>query len=406
VSATAEPRAAATPKPFDESARVLLNAPQRVLFWVQHLVGIGHLKRSSVLVCAMLDRGLDVTVVTGGVSVPGTDFGSATIARLPPLRARDVKTYDLVDEQGRRPGPLFWWRRKRELLRIFERVDPHALIIDLFPFGRMQFRGELIPLLDAAAARGCVRFSSMRDVVQPKTKERDNERMVTLAEKHFDRLLIHGDPSLLTLDQSLPAVSRIAQKLEYTGYVVEEERPAAPAAPSVVVSVGGGAVGEELLRTALAARPLTRFHAQPWHLLCGINFDPRGVEALRREAPEGVLVEQHRDDFSSLLRGALASVSQAGYNTAMELLAARVPSVLVPFVADGETEQSVRCRALASRGLAQVVTELTPQSLAAAIDNARRPPDDLRIDLGGAQRTATLVHDAIEAAQRKARDAR
>jgi predicted glycosyltransferase len=400
VSATAEPRA-------EEAAKTEpLHEHQRVLFYVQHLVGIGHLKRSSVLVRAMLDRGLDVTVVTGGVSVPGIDFGSATIARLPPLRARDVQTYELVDEHGRRPGPLFWWRRKRELLRIFERVDPHALIIDLFPFGRMRFRGELIPLLDAAAARGCVRFSSMRDVVQPKTKERDNERMVTLAEKHFDRLLIHGDPSLLTLEESLPAAARIANKLEYTGYVVDEARPAAPSSPSVVVSVGGGAVGEELLRTALAARPLTRFHAQPWHLLCGINFDPRGVEALRREAPEGVLVEQHRDDFPSLLRGALASVSQAGYNTAMELLAARVPAVLVPFVADGETEQSVRCRALASRGLAQVVTELTPQSLATAIDNARRPPDDLHIDLGGAQRTATLVHDAIEAAQRKARDTR
>jgi predicted glycosyltransferase len=406
VSATAEPHAAATPKPFHEPARVPSHASQRVLFYVQHLVGIGHLKRSSVLVRAMLDRGLNVTVVTGGVSVPGIDFGGAAIVRLPPVRARDVQTYDLVDERGRRPGPLFWWRRKRELLRIFERVDPHALIIDLFPFGRMQFRGELIPLLDAAAARGCVRFSSMRDVVQPKAKKRDNERMVTLAERHFDRLLIHGDPSLLTLDQSLPAAARIAHLLEYTGYVVEDSRPAVHAAPSVVVSVGGGAVGEELLRSALAARPLTRFHAQPWHLLCGINFDPCGVEALRREAPEGVLVEQHRDAFPSLLRGALASVSQAGYNTAMELLAARVPSVLVPFVADGETEQSVRCRALASRGLAQVVTELTPQSLAAAIDNARRPPGDLHIDLGGAHRTATLVHEAIEAAQRKSGDAR
>lgn len=400
------PQRGFAPTPHAPHSTDRLRTPQRVLFYVQHLVGIGHLKRSSVLVRAMLARGLDVTVVTGGVSVPGIDFGNAPILPLPPLRARDVKTYGLVDERGHRPGPLFWWRRKRELLRIFESVDPHALVIDLFPFGRMQFRGELIPLLDAAAARGCVRFSSMRDVVQPKKKERDNQHMVTLAEKHFDRLLIHGDPSLLTLDQSLQAAARIAHMLEYTGYVVEDSRPAAPAAPSVVVSVGGGAVGEGLLRTALAARPLTRFHAQPWHLLCGINFDPRGVEALRREAPEGVRVEQHRDDFPSLLRGALASVSQAGYNTAMEILAARVPAVLVPFVADGETEQFVRCRALASRGLARVVTELTPQSLAAAIDNAQRPPDDLPIDLGGAQRTAILVHDAIGAAQRKARDAR
>jgi predicted glycosyltransferase len=237
----------------------------------------------------------------------------------------------------------------------------------------------------------------MRDIVQPKKRARANEAMVRLAERCFDRLLIHGDPSLLTLDSSLPPAARLRAKLEYTGYVVDEPASRNGAPHGVLVSVGGGAVGERLLRTALAARPLTRFHAHPWRLLCGLNLDPSHVDALRRAAPEGVTVETHRDDFPALLRAADVSVSQAGYNTTMELLAARVPSVLVPFGRDGETEQGARCRALASRGLAQVVTEdaLTPESLARAIDVARRPPDDLHIDLGGAERTAQLILDAV-----------
>jgi predicted glycosyltransferase len=369
----------------------------RVLFYVQHLIGIGHVKRCSVLVRAMLRRGLDVAVVAGGRPLPGIDFGEASIIRLPMLEALDAETYRLVDERARRATPWLWWRRKRELLRAFREFAPRALVVDMFPFGRMQFRRELVPLLKEAARAKCVRISSMRDIVQPKTRPAGNEEMVALAERHFDRLFIHGDPSLITLERSLPPATRLRAKLEYTGYVVDAPSEESPATREVLVSAGGGAVGERLLRPALAARPLTRFRAHPWRLLCGLNLGAASLEALRREAPEGVIVESHRDDFPALLRGAEVSVSQAGYNTTMELLAARVPAVLVPFAREGETEQGHRCRALAERGLARVVTEdaLTPQSLAAAIDSASAPPADLHIDLGGAERTAQLVYEAV-----------
>ena len=38
----------------------------RVLFYVQHLLGIGHLKRAEILAEAMAAAGLDVTVAYGG----------------------------------------------------------------------------------------------------------------------------------------------------------------------------------------------------------------------------------------------------------------------------------------------------------------------------------------------------
>jgi len=377
-----------------------MTAAPRVLFYVQHLVGIGHLKRASVIVRAMLRRGIDVTVVAGGASVPEVDFGDARLARLPAVHARDVESYTLVNDHGHRPGPIFWWRRRRKLLDLFDEVAPDAVVVDMFPFGRLQFRRELVPLMIAAKRRGCIRFSSMRDVVQPRQQAEGNEKMIALAERYLDRLLIHGDPSLLTLDRSLPAVRRISARLEYTGYVVDE-MPAASPQRAVIVSAGGGAVGADLLRTALAARPFTRYRDEPWRLLCGLNCDARDVEALRAAAAPGVIVEQHRNDFPALLRSALVSVSQAGYNTTMELFAARCPSVLVPFAEARETEQRERCRAIAERGLARVIDDPTPRSLAAAIDEAQRPPDDVRIDISGAARTAEIVHDAI--AQRGSR---
>ena len=43
----------------------------RVLFYVQHLLGIGHVARASRVAGALAEDGFAVTVVTGGTAVPG-----------------------------------------------------------------------------------------------------------------------------------------------------------------------------------------------------------------------------------------------------------------------------------------------------------------------------------------------
>ena len=108
-----------------------------------------------------------------------------------------------------------------------------------------------------------------------------------------------------------------------------------------------------------------------------------------------------------MLPNALCSVSQAGYNTAIEVLAARTPAVFVPFADEGEVEQILRCRALAARGLCEWVAPdaLTPEALAVAIDRARPPsaavavslsggPESARLLLRGAAEKATLAGDS------------
>ncbi|MCH8110355.1 MAG: glycosyl transferase, partial [Proteobacteria bacterium] len=43
---------------------------RRVFFYVQHLLGIGHLRRAATITRAMAARGLDVTVASGGSEIP------------------------------------------------------------------------------------------------------------------------------------------------------------------------------------------------------------------------------------------------------------------------------------------------------------------------------------------------
>jgi predicted glycosyltransferase len=166
-----------------------------------------------------------------------------------------------------------------------------------------------------------------------------------------------------------------------------------------VVSAGGGAVGAPLLRAAIAARPLTGVADQPWRLIAGPNLPEADFQALAATAGSNVSLERFRADFQTLLRNCRLSVSQAGYNTVMELLAAGARAVVVPFAEGGETEQPVRARLLADRGLLTVVAPetLTPASLAAGIDAADRGARPaVSFDMSGADGTARAIIGAIE----------
>jgi len=163
----------------------------------------------------------------------------------------------------------------------------------------------------------------------------------------------------------------------------------------VLVSAGGGAVGRKLLETAIEARPLTGLRDRTWRILAGANSG--SLDELDSIAKGSVIVERTRNDFTLRLRNCVLSVSQAGYNTALETLQAGARAVLVPFAGGGESEQTLRARLLAERGLVHVVEEdvLSPATLAAAIDRAAAGPRPApeTIDLGGARRSAELLRE-------------
>jgi predicted glycosyltransferase len=359
----------------------------KVFLYVQHLLGIGHLKRSSVLARALAQARCDVTVASGGRPLPGLFPAEIALVQLPPASSPDVSFKVLVDEHGRPVDEAWKARRRERLLAAFAQAAPDCVLIELFPFGRRQMRFELLPLLEAAASaqpRPLI-ACSVRDLLQPKPAR--EPEIVALIERFFDRVLVHGDPRLAPFELTFGAAARLAGKLHYTGYVVDEASRSDEGQGEVVVSAGGGAVGSRLLETAVAARRLSSMQGT-WRILTGVH-------GAALEAGEGVVVERARDDFTGLLANCAVSVSQAGYNTVFETLRARARSVLVPFAAGGEAEQALRARLLAERGWVQTLREdeLEPRRLAEAIERAAampRPPADA-LDFRGAARTAELL---------------
>ena len=101
-----------------------------------------------------------------------------------------------------------------------------------------------------------------------------------------------------------------------------------------------------------------------------------------------------------LLSNATLSISQAGYNTVVDILRFADRALLVPFSTARETEQSDRARLLAARGLATVVPAetLSAESLAVAIEQALAGPSLRsfpRYDVGGAEATVELLRARV-----------
>lgn len=370
----------------------------RALFHVQHLLGTGHLVRTAAIARALAARGVAVTLVSGGEPVPLVDMRGLDLVQLPSVRSPDATFGRLVDAAGHDVGPDLWQARQALLRDTLARVSPHLVVVEQFPFGRRKLAVELVPFLEAvrALAPRPVITGSLRDVLTAKDSAR-NEEMAERALALLDAVLVHGDPAFVRLDASFPPTRRIAGLVHYTGYVAEPPEPRVQGGAGdgeVLVSAGGGAVGAPLLEVAVDA---ARASPHPWRILVGGRGDVAPLAARARDIAPRVTIEPARPDFRALLANCAVSVSQGGYNTVVDVLAARARAVIVPFAREGQSEQAMRARLLAEAGLVHTIEEhaLDPVLLAAMVERAMaaQATRSVAIDLDGAPRSAALLQE-------------
>jgi predicted glycosyltransferase len=246
---------------------------------------------------------------------------------------------------------------------------------------------ELLALLEEAR-RGPRIVASVRDVLQRPRKDARAVAMVARAREAYDAVIVHGDPALLRVEQSFPEMAAIADRCLYTGYICGALPQETVVRDEVLVSAGGGAAGRALIEAAIEARATSRLKDRPWTIVTGPL-----AEDLGRRVP-GLTIVRSLPDFRARLAGAAVSVSQAGYNTLVEAVSARTPTVAVPFETDREKEQLTRAETFAARGLISLLRagDLDAATLARAIDEtAEKVPPRVSIDVGGREGTVRAL---------------
>ena len=378
-----------------------------LLFYCQHSLGLGHLTRSLALARALSER-FRVVLLSGG-RVPGELAlpPGVEVVGLPPVGLAADGT--LVSRDRRRGLERAMELRREMIGDAYRRHRPRVVLIELFPFGRKKFRGELMPLLERAdedPSQPLV-VCSLRDILVGRSDQREHdERASRLANRWFDAVLVHSDPRFARLEESFRPRTPLRIPVHHTGFVVaprDRGRPAdAPAATNgagprrLLVSAGGGIAGEPLLRAAIEAGALVRDDGVRIKVVAGPFLPESAWRSLRSAARDRPGVELRRSvtDLRAELETSAASVSQCGYNTALDLLMSRVPALVVPFAEPGEDEQTRRARRLERLGAVRV---LDPRSLSAdalaweirRLRDFRAAP--IELDFGGADEATRLI---------------
>ena len=381
----------------------------RVFFYVQYLEGIGHVVRASRIVEALLARGATVTLVLGGERVAGLSLPACEIVELPPLRASPESYSRLLRPDGEPVDATYETERRDVLLAAYERASPEVLLTEGYPMGRWAMEFELGPLLERASVEPSRRpliLASLRDILQVPKDTTKVQRSVDICARHYDGLLVHGDRRLVRVEKSFPAITPFLERVHYTG-LVAPVAPPAPAAPSheafdVIVSGGGGAIAETVLRAAIAAKCETELAGARWLALAGPRMaDPAFASLGEAAAQAGVELARYHPDLADLMARARLSIQRAGYNTVCDLLVAGCRAVLVPDGDHGQREQPLRAERLAALGRAVMLDEnrLDAPRMAAAVEAAlAQDIAAVDLELRGADVSARIV---LELASRR-----
>lgn len=372
-----------------------MNKPAKVLFYVQYLLGIGHVRRAALNVRALCELGIEVDVIFGGAPVPHISFAPARMHYLDPVKTSDLGFTGIVKVDGSEFTDADKQARTEALLQICDQIKPDLIVTETYPFGRRQMRFELKPLLkwSSQQAHKPVVISSIRDILQARRDEREEET-VALINQYYDQVLVHGDPDFTPLEESFKRTEQIKEKVAYSGYVCPPQLDPVDREPLIVFSVGGGATGRDILECAAKLQRSGYASDCRWLLITGPNMPAEDKAYIQQFANDQLSVVDLADDFVATLNKARISVSMAGYNTVMDLLQTSVPSVVIPFEAVKETEQLSRSLMLEERGLLTIVREsqLNEVNLRAAMDKAlsqsSQRPD---INIEGAENTALLI---------------
>jgi ATP-binding cassette, subfamily B, bacterial len=388
----------------------------RALFYSHNGVGVGHLQRQLDLASAFRARHPDAAVLVA------TGSHAAGMFAIPPgvdyLKLPSIAMVDRYENWEPRELPVprdeVVGLRAELLERTVSRFAPDLLVADFLPAGPY---GELLPALDALAARGGAAVAGFRDVIDQPEFVRDLWRrtgVYDVLRERYAAICVYGDRGMVDFGRDYALDAELTSRLTYCGYLGRSAPQAIDTPlyerPLILGGAGGGVDGTGLLQAFVgAAERLRGTRSATYLMVTGPLMDAAEHTrlALLGEAA-GVQVRRALPDLRAHVALADCVVGMAGYNTCCDILSFGRRSVLVP--RDGRShEQRIRAQRLAAWGSAQVLSaaDLDSRSMADAIELALDgpPPTAPPVSLDGLD-AALDVFDAVLAARRPPEPAR
>jgi predicted glycosyltransferase len=388
---------------------------KRLMFYCQHILGMGHLVRSREIVRG-LTKDFQICFINGGEIIQGFEIPAGVeVINLPAIKTDPQFTeLEVVDDAFSLNEVKEI--RKNLLLKIFNEFQPDILVVELFPFGRRRFSFELIPLLELAKSNKSHTkiVSSLRDIVVTKQHKqaKNEEKVCHLINKYFDVVLVHSDPEFVPLEETFSRVDDLKCQVYYTGYVVQEQ-PSNPVftyedkailksdKPLILTSVGGGRFGHELLDCVVKTAPFLEKRLPHNIQVFTGPFIPDAkfheLQALARDY-KNIHIRRYTPYLLSYMKKAELSINMSGYNTTMNILTTGVKAMILPFTGNEDREQTIRAEKLSDLGIVKLLNprDLQPDYLAINIINYLKEQHfKISVDFAGVEKTTSILKNLV-----------
>jgi predicted glycosyltransferase len=398
-------------------------ARPRVLIYSHDTFGLGHLRRNLAIAEHLLQRPerFEVWLLTGSPVIHSWTLPIGLhVQPLPPVVKLGAENY--AERYGRDPFALVKGYREALIVKLVCQEKPDFLLVDHSPAG---MRGELLPALslirrELPNTRVVLGLRDILDAPETVTSLWREENTYALLDRAYDDILVYGSRSLFDLVEAYEIPSDVASKLKYVGHIGRKRPLPAEAAGDawpnaqpgarVLVTAGGGGDGMFMMDAYGKALSMLPEGLTNSLILTGPLMPAEQAALLRARAGKrrDITFMPHTTDLPAIMANADLVVSMGGYNTTVEILAARKKAIIVPRAAP-RAEQLMRSRLLHGLGLvwnAEPDADL-PQRLAALVPDAlagirhRQPAWDA-IDLDGAKRVGDLLAFCFDTSSRPA----
>ncbi len=386
----------------------------RVAIYAHDTYGLGHFRRSMAIAKALMDVESNVQVLLISGSPVAHLFPvpvGIKVVQLPPVVKVGVDRYE-----PRNPGltlSLLIRARTQIITEALSRFRPDVLLVDHSPAG---LKGELASALERLGRKAATirKVLGLRDIVDDpdSTMKLWMEQQAYYAmEEVYDDIMVYGEREIFDVAEMYQMSPRLAKKLNYVGYLGRTDDNYGigkgidgfklPDTPYLLVTAGGGGDGVELMRLGIEAAHILKLKP----ILCVgplmANADTQSIIDAADTSADATVVE-FIPNMVSAMAGSAGVLSMGGYNSLCEVLSAGKTAVVVPRQWP-RTEQSIRARAFAARGLVEMVdpADSNPATVALAVKRAMDSPGLPAgvINLGGLPRAAKLIFSAGLASQ-------
>ncbi|WP_179188216.1 glycosyltransferase family protein [Kiloniella majae] len=355
----------------------------RVLIYSHDSFGLGHLRRCREIAHTLVEehKNLSVLILSGSPIIGSFGFKARVdFVRIPgviKLRNGDYTSLNLHIDIEQTLSI-----RSSIIKHTAEFYDPDLFIVDKEPLG---LRGEVEDTLRLLKSRGTPCVLGLRDVMDDPdllSTEWERKNTAPALSEYYDDIWVYGLPQICDPLDGIDLPPSVQRKMTYTGYLRRTGGSDVPMpvlekigeeTPYLLVTVGGGGDGEEIIDWVLSAYESDPDLPYPALIALGpfMNSDLQHDFQVRASKLPNVEAITFNAQFESLVDRAIGIVGMGGYNTFCEILSYDKRALIVPRTVP-RMEQYIRASRAQELGLVCMLEnddKRDPQKMATALRN-------------------------------------